>query len=76
MEHVLEHIAMLAQSEHVSELQAPLSTVDANNKKRTAASVAPLQVQMKRLRTQARAEVIVAALVHDMVEAALSDVSS
>ena len=75
MEGVLEHIAMLAQSPHAAELQLPLTAVAARNKKRTAASVAPVQVQMKRLRTQQRAEAVVTRLVQEIVEAALSDLS-
>jgi hypothetical protein len=72
MDSLLAHIAMMAQSPHVAELQPSLTAVAASNKKRTAASVAPLQVQMKRLRTQQRAEAVVQELVSELVEAALN----
>ena len=75
MDGLLRHIATLAQSPHVAELQAPLASVAAQNRKRTAASMAPLQVQMKRLRTQQRAEAVVTELVQDLLEGVLANVS-
>lgn len=75
MEGVLEHIAMLAQSPHAAELRLPLTSMAGSNKKRAAASVAPLQVQMKRLRMQQKAESIVNRLVQELVEHVLSNMS-
>ena len=75
MDGLLGHIAMLAQSPHVAEIQTPLAAVAAQNRKRTAASMAPLQVHMKRLRTQQRAEAVVTELVQDLLEAVLANVS-
>ena len=75
MEGVLEHIAMLAQSPHAAELRRPLTSTAVSNKKRAAASLAPLQVQMKRLRTQERPERIVHKLVQELVEHVLFNTS-
>lgn len=55
MDDLFGNIAMMAQSPHIATLQRALQRVAEANQKRTAASVAPLQVQLQKLRIKSPA---------------------